>query len=140
MSNYYLSKRSNPFDLIDPFFDAFWGGNNAHTDVMRTDITDEGDHYQLKIDMPAIAKEDIKISLAEGYLSITATFGDKEDNKDGRYIRRERHVGSYTRSFYVGEEVTEEDLKAKLEEGVLIVSVTKPQPKKKEDKKFIDIE
>ena len=87
MSNYYLSKRSNPFDLIDPFFDAFWGGNNARTDVMRTDITDEGDHYQLKIDMPSIAKENIKISLNEGYLSITATFGDKENDKDIRQKR-----------------------------------------------------
>jgi len=140
MSNYYLTKRNNPFDLIDPFFDAFWGNSNTHQDVMHTDITDEGDHYLLKVDMPAARKEDVKISLSDGYLAITATFGDKEDKKDGKYIRRERVVGNYTRSFYVGDEVTEEDLKAKMEEGVLTVSVAKPQPKKKEEHKYISIE
>ena len=140
MSNYYLTKRNNPFDLIDPFFDAFWGNNTSRNDVMRTDITDEGDHYELKVDMPAIAKENIKISLADGYLAISATFGNNEEKADGKYIRRERHVGSFSRSFYVGEEVTDDDLKAKLEDGVLTVSVTKPQPKKKEDKKYINID
>lgn len=106
----------------------------------ETDIKDEGDHYQLAIDLPSIKKEDIKLALDDGYLTVSASFNREDKENNGKYLHRERHYGNYSRSFYVGDQVKEEDIKAKLDEGVLRLSIRKTEEKEADSKKFISIE
>ncbi len=95
----------------------------------------------MKIDLPEVKKENIKLSLEDGYLIVSAKFDyNNEDKEKNNYIRRERHYGNCSRSYYLGEDVTEEDIKAKLQDGVLTLNVKKVDPKAKETKKFISIE
>ena len=109
---------------------------------MKTDIKEAGDHYELDIDMPGYDKDDVSAEIKDGYLTISAeTKFDNSDEHEGKYIRRERYYGTSTRSFYVGEELTEEDIKAKFEDGILKISVPKKQSEEKiETPKFIQIE
>ena len=106
--------------------------------LMKTDIRETDGSFELDIDMPGFNKEDLKAELKEGYLTISASTnkdnGEKDEN--GRYIRRERYVGSCSRSFYVGEDIKQDDIKAKFENGILKISVPKKeaQPKVEEDK------
>ncbi|MFR8544552.1 MAG: Hsp20/alpha crystallin family protein, partial [[Clostridium] scindens] len=110
---------------------------------MKTDVKDAGDHYELDIDMPGFDKKDIKAELKDGYMTISATTDKNNDekDKDGKYIRRERYYGSCSRSFYVGENVEESDIKARFENGILKLSVPKSEDKKAiENNKYIAIE
>ena len=106
--------------------------------LMKTDIRETDGSFELDIDMPGFNKEDLKAELKEGYLTISASTnkdnGEKDEN--GKYIRRERYVGSCSRSFYVGAEIKQDDLKANFENGILKISVPKKeaQPKVEEDK------
>ena len=110
--------------------------------VMKTDIVEKDGNYELSIEMPGVKKEDIQMELKDGYLNVTASHNtDKEDkDKEGRIIRKERVSGSYSRSFYVGEDIHTEDVKASFNNGELIVTVPKEAPKKIEENKFIPIE
>lgn len=132
------------YSLIDPFFENFFNHrqerNSYFNEVMKTDIKDEGDHYQLAIDLPSIKKEDIKLALDDGYLTVSASFNREDKENNGKYLHRERHYGNYSRSFYVGDQVKEEDIKAKLDEGVLRISIRKTEEKEADSKKFISIE
>ncbi len=132
------------YSLIDPFFENFFNHrqerNSYFNEVMKTDIKDEGDHYQLAIDLPSIKKEDIKLALDDGYLTVSASFNREDKENNGKYLHRERHYGNYSRSFYVGDQVKEEDIKAKLDEGVLRLSIRKTEEKEADSKKFISIE
>lgn len=132
------------YSLIDPFFENFFNHrqerNSYFNEVMKTDIKDEGDHYQLAIDLPSIKKEDIKLALDDGYLTVSASFNREDKENNGKYLHRERHYGNYSRSFYVGDQVKEEDIKAKLNEGVLRLSIRKTEEKEADSKKFISIE
>ena len=105
-------------------------------ELMKTDIKDVDGNYELSIDLPGFHKEDVKIQLKDGYLTISAAKGlDKdEEDKKGNYIRKERYAGSMSRSFYVGEAVSEEDIHAKYEDGILKLSVPKKAPKAVEEK------
>ncbi|MFA7157262.1 MAG: Hsp20/alpha crystallin family protein, partial [Bacilli bacterium] len=115
--------------------------NYSKCDVLKTDITDEGDHYSFKIEVPSLNKENLNIALEDGYLNVSATFEDsKEDKENNKYLRRERYYGSFSRSFYVGDEVKEEDIKAKLDNGVLNLMINKPQEQAAPEKKIISIE
>ena len=110
---------------------------------MKTDIkaTDEG--FELEIDLPGIDKENLTVQLENGYLTVTAKAEKKTDEgkENGRYIRRERFSGTYSRSFYVGEDVKDEDVKAKYDNGTLKLFVPdKEKQPKPEVKKFIAIE
>ena len=110
--------------------------------AMRTDIRETDTGYELDIDLPGFKKEDLKLELKDGYLTVNAetkTDNDEQD-KNGKYVRRERYYGSMSRSFYVGESLTEEDIRAKYEDGILKLSIPKEQPKKVEEKKYIAIE
>lgn len=106
--------------------------------LMKTDIRETDGSFELDIDMPGFNKEDLKAELKEGYLTISASTNkdDGEKDENGRYIRRERYVGSCSRSFYVGEDIKQDDIKAKFENGILKISVPKKeaQPKVEEDK------
>ena len=108
--------------------------------IMKTDIKETEDQYVLSIDLPGFKKEDVKIHLKDGYLNVSAESKSEEEDNSGKYLRRERYTGSMTRSFYVGEELTEEDVKAKFGNGVLTLSLPKEAPKKIEEPKYIAIE
>ena len=110
--------------------------------VMKTDVHEHDDKYELDIDLPGFKKDEIKLSLENGYLSVSAAKGlDKEEkDKKGKLIRQERYAGAMQRSFYVGEHITEEDIKAKFEDGVLKLNVPKKEAPKVPEKKTIMIE
>ena len=135
-------------DWMDfPFDRDFWGrknplyGKNANR-VMKTDIREHDTGYELDVDLPGFKKDEINVELENGYLTISATKGlDKdEQDKKGKYIRRERYAGAMQRSFYVGDEVTQEDIKAKFEDGILRLSIPKKDAQAVETKKTIAIE
>ena len=112
--------------------------------MMKTDIKEMEDGYELEMDLPGFKKEEISISLEDGNLTIQAAKGldeDEKEKKSGRYIRRERYAGSCARSFYVGDDITEEDIKAEFKHGILKIFVPKKEAKPEvEQKKYIAIE
>ena len=110
---------------------------------MRTDIKDDGTNYHLEMELPGFKKEDIKAELKDGYLTISATHSENKDEKDanGKVLRQERYTGSCQRSFYVGEELKHEDIKAGFENGILKLQFPKEAPKPVEESpKYIQIE
>lgn len=131
--------KQNYFDLFDPFFNDFFGleRNAKYNEVMKTDIIDHDDSYEMKIELPEIKKEDIKMSLDNGYLTIEAKVEKNTDEND-KYIRKERYYGEFKRSYYVGDTISEEDIDAKLNDGVLTLNIKKAEPKAPE-KKYIEI-
>ena len=112
--------------------------------LMKTDVRETDDSYEVDMDLPGFKKDEVKVQLADGYLTIEAAKGldkDEKDKKSGKYIRRERYAGSMSRSFYVGKELEHEDIHAKYDNGVLVVTLPKEAKKKvPEEKKFISIE
>ena len=140
-------------NLFDDFFNDFpfrgyrddterkLYGKNANR-VMLTDVSEHDDHYDVDIDLPGFKKDEINLELENGYLTITAAKGlDKdEQDKKGRIVRQERYAGAMQRSFYVGEEITHEDVKAKFEDGVLKLCIPKKEAKQVPEKKTIMIE
>ena len=130
-----------------PFENEFFGKKNPlygkHAkNLMRTDVRETENSYELDVDLPGFKKEEIQVALEEGYLTISAAKGveKKEDDKKGKYIRQERYRGSCSRSFYVGENVTEQDIAAKFEDGILKLSIPKKDVSAVEAKKYISIE
>ncbi len=106
-------------------------GKNAGK-IMKTDVKEKDGNYEVDIDLPGFKKDEVSIQLENGYLTITASKGTEKDEKekeDSGYIRKERWSGSCTRSFYVGENVRSEDIKAKMEDGILHLTMPKEQPK-----------
>ena len=111
--------------------------------LMKTDVKDTKDGYEVDIDLPGFKKDEIKIQLNNGILTVSAAKGlDKdEENKEKKYVRRERYAGAMSRSFYVGEHVTEEDVHPKYENGILSFTIPKKEQKAVEQKdKYIAIE
>ena len=129
-------------NLFDNFFNddfympSMFGKNDPlygkHTkNVMKTDVRETDNSYELDIDLPGFKKEDVSLKLDNGYLTISASKGlekDEKEKKDGKYIRRERYEGQCSRSFYVGDGVQAKDVNAKFEDGILKVSVPKAAP------------
>ncbi|MBR3343630.1 MAG: Hsp20/alpha crystallin family protein [Solobacterium sp.] len=109
--------------------------------VMRTDIREKDGNYLLDIDLPGYKKEDIKISLYNGNLTIQAEHNDSKEEKDakGNVIRQERYSGTCSRTFYVGESIRESDIRAGYENGILTLQIPTEQKKEAEEKKYIDI-
>ena len=131
----------NPFRELEQMEKNFWGDQQVNP--FRTDISETADGYKLEADLPGFRKEDIHIDIDDDILSIQAEHKDSNDEKDGKgdYIRRERYTGSCQRSFYVGEDVTEEDIKAEFKHGILKLFVPKKEVKPAvEEKKYITIE
>jgi HSP20 family molecular chaperone IbpA len=112
--------------------------------LMKTDVKEHETGYELEMSLPGYKKEDIHAELKNGYLVIQASTSNNTDEKDettGKYIRRERYSGSCSRSFYVGDEITQDDIKAKYENGILTLAIPKKEAKKVEDtRKIIAIE
>jgi len=133
-------------DLMSDFDDVFTDRNPLYgkraRNMMKTDVRDLGDHYEMDIDLPGFKKDEIHAELENGYMTISASKAVEKDEKDqkGQYIHRERNYGQCARSFYVGDAITEADVKAKYENGILQLSIPKKEPEKVEQKKFIAIE
>jgi HSP20 family molecular chaperone IbpA len=117
-----------------------YGKNAAH--VMKTDVHEDENEYEVDIDLPGFKKDEIKLSLDNGYLLVSAAKSLDKDKKNikGKIIRQERYAGSMQRSFYVGDTLTETDIKAKFEDGVLKLSIPKKEPEKLPETKTIAIE
>ncbi|MDH6367291.1 MULTISPECIES: Hsp20/alpha crystallin family protein [unclassified Breznakia] len=131
------------FSLFDDVFDDnFFRPVNKTSSFMKTDIREVDGNYVLDMELPGYNKEDIKIALKDGYLTVTATRNDDKEDKDdkGNVVRRERFAGTCTRSFYVSDAVTEEDIKAKYDNGELHVTFPKDKPKEIAESKPIAIE
>ena len=130
-----------------PFEDDFFGKKNPlygkHAkNLMKTDVRETENSYELDIDLPGFKKDEVKLQLKDGYLTVNAAKGLDKDEKDknGKYIRQERYAGAMSRSFYVGTDVQTDEIHAKFEDGILKLSVPKKDPKAVEDKTYISIE
>ncbi|BCN29394.1 Hsp20/alpha crystallin family protein [Anaeromicropila herbilytica] len=131
----------NLFD--DMFTTPFMNGKSPFGKVgMNTDVQEFGDRYQLDIELPGYEKEDIQAELKDGYLTIKASHSGKVEQNDnkGNFIRRERYMGQSQRSFYVGKNMKQEDIKASFENGVLKLIVPKRAELPAEEKQYIRIE
>ena len=135
--------------LFDSFMDDFGfpsvdriACSKNTSNLMRTDIKETDDSFELDVEIPGYKKDDVKVQLKDGYLTVNASRESNDEVKDeeGKFLRRERYSGSMSRSFFVGENTTEEDIKAKFEDGVLKLAFPKEQPKKVEEPKYIAIE
>ena len=136
-----LPRRRHDFDLFDDMFrDPFF--NESESKLMKTDIKEKKDKYLIDIDLPGYDKDNIKIEIQDGYLTIHASINKENDDEEkGKYVRKERYVGECSRSFYVGENIKEEDIKAKFKNGTLTLEIPKKEEKKQlSDKKYIPIE
>ena len=115
-------------------------GHNAARE-MKTDVHEHEDHYEMHIDLPGFKKDEITLTLENGYLTVAAAKGlDVDREKKGRVIRQERYAGAMQRSFYVGDALSEEDIGAKYEHGVLSLTIPKKEARKLPEKKVIMIE
>ena len=135
--------------LFDDFMDDFafpdidkklYGKHAAH--IMKTDVKEKDNTYEVDIDLPGFKKGEIQIQLENGYVTVSAAKGLDKDEKDkeGKYIRRERYAGNVSRSFYVGDNVRKEDIHPKFENGILSFTVPKEQKALEKNSHFIAIE
>ena len=137
-------------NLFDDFFDDFARPMNVihyanpTPSAMKTDVKETDAGYELDIDLPGYKKEDVKAELKDGYMTISAekkSEDGEKDEKSGKYMRRERYYGSCSRSFYVGEDIQQEDVKAEFKHGILKLFVPKKEAKPAvEENKYIAIE
>lgn len=121
-------------DMFDDFFDGFSRPavkreRPRHTEIMKTDVKELSDNYELAIELPGVKKDDVKAELRNGTLTVSASYGTSNEEKDaeGHFIRRERFSGSASRAFFVGTYVKQEDIKARFENGILTLSVPKAE-------------
>ena len=130
--------RRNEFNLLD---DIFGDLDYTENKIMKTDIKEHKDNYSIMVDLPGYNKDDIKISIDEGYLTISATMSkDEEEKEHGKFVRRERYFGECSRSFYVGENIEVEDIKASFKNGTLNLTIPKKEQKQVSEKKYVQIE
>lgn len=141
MINMMMIPRRNDFDLFDDLFkDPFF--TNHENKVMKTDIKENENDYAIVVDLPGYEKDNIKIDVEEGYLTIHASMNEENNNEEnGKFVRRERYFGECSRSFYVGEAVETEDVKASFKNGTLKLEVPKKEKQKEiVEKKYVQIE
>ena len=135
-----IPKRRNEFDLLgDMFRDPFFSEDESR--IMKTDIKEKKDKYIIDIDLPGYEKENIKIEIEDGYLTVHASANStNEEKEEGKFVRKERYIGSCSRSFFVGDYVKQEDIKASFRNGTLKIEIPKKEEKKEiEKKKYIEI-
>lgn len=131
--------RRNSFDLLDDIFrDPFFAENESR--IMKTDIKEKNDRYLIDIDLPGYEKENIKIDVEDGYLTIHANINTENEEKEGKFVRKERYMGSCSRSFYVGADIESDDIKATFKNGILKLEIPKKNENKElSNKKYIEI-
>ncbi len=126
------------FDLFDDIFkDPFF---NNESKIMKTDIRENDNNYIIDIDLPGYEKENIEIEIDNGYLNVSAKESVNNNSNDGKYLKKERYYGECKRSFYIGEDVEVEDIKANFKNGILKLEVPKEKEKEIKNKKYIQIE
>lgn len=132
---------NDPFGMVASRAESPLYGKHTRN-LMKTDVRETEDTYELDIDLPGFKKDEINVELKDGYVTISAAKGlDKDEtDKNGKYIRQERYTGACSRSFYVGSNIQPEDISAKYEGGVLRLSVPKNVKKQLPEKKIIAIE
>lgn len=141
----YLTRRDNMYNIFNELFRAPFmtgsGDTTGTTKLMKTNIREKDNGYVLDMELPGYAKEDIKAELKDGYLTVTATKKSEvsEGGEDSKYIRRECFEGTCKRSFYVGEYLNEEDIRAEYKDGVLKLEIPKEQEPVREEPKMISI-
>lgn len=141
-----VPRRNRGYLFGDSFFDDFFEDSffkpGNYQKMMKTDIQEQGNNYIIDMDLPGFKKEDIRISLEKGYLTINAfkNEANEEINEGKNYIHRERYTGQCSRSFYVGEGVKEEDIRAKYNNGILQLIVPKTNTREIEPRKYISID
>ncbi len=130
-----------PFRSLESDVDQKLYGKHAAR-VMKTDLKEHDDGYELQMDLPGFKKEQIELQLQSGYLTISAAKDHEQEEKDrkGRIVHQERYSGSMTRSFYIGENIREEDVKAKFEDGVLTLNFPKEKTVALPERRTIQIE
>ena len=140
------------YDLFDTFFNPWYDDSEYNKkapkqqapqntqNLMKTDIRELADGYELQMELPGYKKEEVQAALHKGYLTISAT-KSAEETVEGKYLRRERYTGSCQRAFYVGDDIEKDDIKASFKHGILHLDIPKKQPKPQvEENKFISIE
>ena len=135
-----IPRRKNEFDWLEEMFaDPFF--TERESKIMKTDIKEKKDKYLIDIELPGYQKENIKVDVEDGYLTIHAEINsNNEEKQDGKFIRKERYVGSCSRSFYVGTEVKSEDIEASFKDGMLKIEIPKKDEEKEiPEKKYIQI-
>ena len=137
---YMMLMPKNNLDLFDDIF----GGNflsKVDNNMMRTDIRESENEYLIDVDLPGYSKENIKVDVTDGYLNINAKMNDSHDEKEkGKYVRRERYYGECSRSFYIGDDIKDEDIKASFKNGTLQLEIPKKEEKKElPEKRYIPI-
>ena len=128
MNDFFEDMFRTPFDMM----------RNVQIPGMKADVQEFDDKYQMDIELPGFTREEIHADLENGYLTIQAEHSENKEeknDKDGTYIRRERYSGKYQRSFYVGDEMTQEDIKANFRDGVLKLEIPKKEPVAEVEKK-----
>ena len=138
-----LMPRRNDFDLWDDLFSDPFFSRKSESKLMKTDIREKEGEYLVDIDLPGYDKNDIKITVEDGYLIVSCKKEENNEEKDekGNYIRRERYSGECSRSFYVGEEIETEDVKAAFKNGILTLNIPKKEDQKKiPEKKYVEID
>ena len=131
-----IPRRKNEFDLFKDFFEGDDFFTRRESSIMKTDIKEKKDKYIIEMDLPGYEKENINIALREGYLEVTAEVSKEENNEDKeKFVHKERYYGHCARNFYVGEQITEEDINAEFKNGILRISV----PKKEEHKELPEV-
>ena len=128
-----IPRKRNEFDLFNDFFGGDDFFSRRESSIMKTDIKEKKDKYLIEVDLPGYEKENIDLKLKDGYLEISAKVEKEENTEDDeRFVHKERYYGQCSRSFYVGDQITEEDIQAEFKNGTLKISV----PKKEETKKL----
>lgn len=134
----YKVTRRNPFGLFDEMFENIFKDTQARTTYLATDLKESEDSYKLLIDVPGVSKENLKLTLDKGYLTIEVSQTDEIKDENERYLKQERRSVNVKRSYYVGDTFTEEDINASLENGVLTLNFPK-EGTKQEQTKYIEI-
>ena len=121
--------------FMEPF--SSFGSDFKNKAMMNADVKEYDNSYALELELPGYKKEEVHAELEDGYLTISADHSEDKDEKDkaGKYVRKERYVGKCKRSFYVGEDVTKNDINAEFKDGILKIDIPKVEPKKEIDKK-----
>lgn len=134
---YLANKNSN---VLDDLWDNVFTGFNTNR-LMKTDVYEKDGKYIMDIDLPGYKKDDVKISLYNGNLTISAEKNESNEEKDakGNLIRQERYSGSCSRSFYVGDSIRDNDIQASFKDGILTITVPTEEHKEETEKKYIDI-
>ncbi len=136
-----IPRKRNDFNLLEDMFEVDPFFSRETSKVMQTDIEEKHDKYLITIDLPGYEKENIRIDIEDGYLNVHAKVDSRNDEEEkGKFVRKERYFGECSRSFYVGDDITETDIKASFKNGILKLEIPKKEEKKAiPEKKYIEI-